>query len=190
MKLLEERILAEGVAENKDILRVDGFLNHQVDPVLMEAIAKDFAEHYKNEGITKVVTIESSGIAPALLTARELGVELIIMKKQPSKVLYKDLYQTVVASFTKDNSYELTMSKKFLNENDHVLIIDDFLAYGEAAAGAIRLVRMAHSTIAGVGILIEKSYQHGRDKVEENGVKVYSQVKIKKLDAEVIEFED
>lgn len=189
MKLLEERILAEGVAKNKDVLLVDSFLNHQVDPVLMEAIAKDFAEHYKNEGITKVVTIESSGIAPALLTAKELGVELVIMKKQPSKVLYKDLYQTVVASFTKDTSYELTMSTKFLDENDHVLIIDDFLAYGEAVAGAIRLVRMAHATIAGVGILIEKSFQDGRAKVKECGSSVYSQVQIKKLDEGVIEFE-
>lgn len=189
MKLLEERILAEGIAENQDVLRVDGFLNHQVDPILMEAVAKDFAEHFKNEGITKVITIESSGIAPALLTAKELGVELIIMKKQPSKVLYKDLFQTVVASFTKDSSYELTMSKKFLDENDHVLIIDDFLAYGEAAAGAIRLVRMAHATIAGVGILIEKTFQDGRAKVKENGVNVYSQVKIKKLAEGVIELE-
>lgn len=189
MKLLEERILAEGVAKNKEVLLVDGFLNHQVDPVLMEEIAKDFANHYKDQGITKVVTIESSGIAPALLTAKELGVELIIMKKQPSKILYKDLYQTVVSSFTKDTSYELTMSKKFLDENDHVLIIDDFLAYGEAAAGAIRLVRMAHATIAGVGILIEKSFQGGREKVQECGGNVYSQVCIKKLDDGVIEFQ-
>lgn len=190
MKLLEERILTEGIAENENVIRVDGFLNHQVDPVLMEAVAKDFAEHFKNQGITKVVTIESSGIAPALLTAKELGVELIIMKKQPSKVLYKDLYQTVVASFTKDTSYELTMSKSFLDENDHVLIIDDFLAYGEAVAGAIRLVRMAHATIAGVGILIEKTFQEGRQKVKECGSNVYSQVKIKKLSPGKIELEE
>ncbi|MEG1847460.1 MAG: xanthine phosphoribosyltransferase [Lachnospiraceae bacterium] len=187
MKLLEDRVLAEGIAVNADVLRVDGFLNHQVDPVLMEEVAKDFAEHFKNQGVTKVVTIESSGIAPALLTAKAMGVPLIILKKQPSKVLYKDLYQTVVTSFTKETSYELTMSKKFLDENDHVLIIDDFLAYGEAAVGATRLVRMAHATIAGVGILIEKAFQAGRDKVEESGVSVYAQVRIKKLSPDKIE---
>lgn len=190
MKLLEERILAEGMAENEDVLKVDGFLNHQVDPVLMEEIAKDFALHFKSQGITKIVTIESSGIAPALLTAKEMGIPLIIMKKQPSRVLYNDLFQTVVASFTKETSYELTMSKKFLTDEDHVLIIDDFLAYGESAAGAIRLVRMSGATVAGVGILIEKVFQAGRDKVKENGVPVYSQVKIKKLSGGKIEIEE
>lgn len=189
MKLLEERVLAEGIAVDEDVIRVDGFLNHQVDPVLMEACAKDFAEHFKNQGITKIVTIESSGIAPALLTAKEMGVPLIILKKQPSKVLYKDLYQTVVTSFTKETSYELTMAKNFLDENDHVLIIDDFLAYGEAVVGAVRLVHMAHATIAGVGILIEKAFQAGREKVEEGGICVYSQVRIKKLEVGNIEIE-
>lgn len=187
MKLLEERVLADGIALDENVLRVDGFLNHQVDPVLMEECAKDFAEHFKNQGITKVVTIESSGIAPALLTAKAMGVPLIIMKKQPSKILYKDLYQTVVTSFTKETSYELTMSKKFLNENDHVLIVDDFLAYGEAAVGAVRLVQMAHATVAGAGILIEKAFQGGRNKVEGIGVSVYSQVRIKSLKEDNIE---
>lgn len=172
LQLLKDKILAEGNAINEDILKVDGFINHQVDPELMEEIAKEFAEHFKDKGITKVVTIESSGIAPAVFTARELGVPMVIFKKQPSKVLNDDLYQTVVTSFTKGTSYELTLSKKFIDASDHVLIIDDFLANGEAATGAIRLLRMAHATVAGIGILIEKSFQPGRAKLVESGIEV------------------
>lgn len=162
MKILEEKILSEGIAVNEDILKVDSFVNHQVDPVLMQQIGEAFAAHYKDCGVTKVVTIESSGIAPALMTALALNVPMIILKKQPSKVLNDNLYQTVVTSFTKGTSYELTLSQQFINENDHVLIVDDFLANGEAATGAIRLLRKAHATIAGVGILIEKSFQPTR----------------------------
>ena len=152
MKILEEKILSEGIAVNEDILKVDSFVNHQVDPILMQQIGEAFAEHYKDCGVTKVVTIESSGIAPALMTALALNVPMIILKKQPSKVLNDNLFQTVITSFTKGTSYELTLSQQFINENDHVLIVDDFLANGEAATGAIRLLRKAHATIAGVGI--------------------------------------
>lgn len=185
---LEEKILAEGKAVNSDILKVDGFINHQVDPVLMKKIGEEFAKHFSGRGITKVVTIESSGIAPALMTALALDVPMIIFKKQPSKVLNDDLYKTVVTSFTKGTNYELTLSKKYISENDHVLIIDDFLANGEAATGAIRLLRLAHATVAGLGILIEKSYQPGRSKLEEQGIDVYSLARIGKMDTDYIEF--
>lgn len=188
MKLLEEKILTEGKAVNRDILKVDGFINHQVDPHLMQQIGEEFAKHFAGQGITKVATIESSGIAPALMTACAMNVPMIILKKQPSKVLNDDLYQTVVTSFTKGTSYELTLSGKFISENDHVLIIDDFLANGEAATGAIRLLRKAHATIAGVGILIEKSFQPGREKLQEQGIDVYSLARIKNLDTNLIEF--
>ena len=176
MKILEEKILSEGIAVNEDILKVDSFVNHQVDPVLMQQIGEAFAEHYKDCGVTKVVTIESSGIAPALMTALALNVPMIILKKQPSKVLNDNLFQTVITSFTKGTSYELTLSQQFINENDHVLIVDDFLANGEAATGAIRLLRKAHATIAGVGILIEKSFQPGRGKLMEQGVRLRGQM--------------
>ena len=188
MNLLKERILAEGSAKSENILKVDGFLNHQVDPVLMKNIGEEFASHYKNMGITKVVTIESSGIAPALMTAMALEVPMIILKKQSSKVLNDTLYQTVVTSYTKGNSYELSLVPEYINENDHVLIVDDFLADGEAATGAIRLLRMAHATIAGVGILIEKSFQPGRKKLEEQGFHVYSLVRIASLSEGNIQF--
>ena len=151
-------------------------------------IGDEFAEHFKGQGITKVATIESSGIAPALMTALALNVPMLILKKQPSKILNQDLYQTVVTSYTKGTSYELTLSKNFISENDHVLIIDDFLANGEAATGAIRLIRKAHATIAGVGILIEKSFQPGYEKLTEQGIDVYSLARIAKLGEGVIEF--
>lgn len=188
MQLLKDKILAEGTAINEDILKVDSFINHQVDPALMEEIAKEFAAYFRNKGVTKVVTIESSGIAPALFTAKELGVPMVIFKKQPSKILNDDMYQTIVTSFTKGTSYELTLSKKFIDASDHVLIIDDFLANGEAATGAVRLLRMAHATVAGVGILIEKSFQPGRAKLTESGIDVFSLVRISKLGTDFISF--
>lgn len=188
MKILEDMILERGIAVNEDILKVDSFVNHQVDPELMKNIGDEFTEHFKGQGITKVATIESSGIAPALMTALALNVPMLILKKQPSKILNQDLYQTVVTSYTKGTSYELTLSKNFISENDHVLIIDDFLANGEAATGAIRLIRKAHATIAGVGILIEKSFQPGYEKLTEQGIDVYSLARIAKLGEGVIEF--
>lgn len=188
MDLLKQRILADGTAKNENILKVDSFLNHQVDPELMSAIGEEFAEHFKDMGITKVVTIESSGIAPALMTAAALHVPMIILKKEPSKVLNENLYQTVVTSYTKGTSYELTLAQEYVNENDHVLIIDDFLADGEAATGAIRLLRKAHATIGGIGILIEKSFQPGRLKLEEQGFHVYSLARVSKLSERKIEF--
>lgn len=188
MKILEDMILERGIAVNEDILKVDSFVNHQVDPELMKNIGDEFAEHFKGQGITKVATIESSGIAPALMTALALNVPMLILKKQPSKILNQDLYQTVVTSYTKGTSYELTLSKNFISENDHVLIIDDLLANGEAATGAIRLIRKAHATIAGVGILIEKSFQPGYEKLTEQGIDVYSLARIAKLGEGVIEF--
>ena len=187
MKLLEEKVLKEGSAMNENILKVDGFINHQVDPALMKAIGEDFASHFQDKGITKVVTIESSGIAPALMTAAAMQVPLLILKKSPSKVLNKNMYQTVVTSYTKGTSYELTLAGHLISEHDHVLIIDDFLANGEAATGAIRLIRKAHATVAGIGILIEKSFQPGRAKLEEQGFAIYSQVRIKSLGENQIE---
>ena len=188
MKKLEEKILAEGKAISESILKVDSFINHQVDPLLMKEIGEEFARHYDGQGITKVVTIESSGIAPALMTALALNVPMIILKKQPSSVLNQNLYQTVVTSYTKSTSYELTMSQDYISDKDHVLIVDDFLSNGEAATGAIRLIRKAHATIAGLGVLVEKSFQPGREKLEEQGLDIYALARIAKLEAGVIEF--
>ena len=188
MKLLEDKIREAGIAVNENILRVDSFINHQVDPELMMELGKELAAHFQGKGVTKVATIESSGIAPALTCAMTLGVPMIILKKQPSKTLNSDLYQTIVTSFTKGTSYELTLSSKYITADDHVLIVDDFLANGEAATGALRLIRKAHATIAGIGILIEKSFQPGREKLVSQGIDVYSLARIKKMDKDYIEF--
>ena len=199
MKELQERIKKDGIAVNEDILKVDSFINHQVDPVLMQHIGEAFAEHFKDQGITKVATIESSGIAPALMTAMCMGLPMIILKKQPSKILNDNLFQTEVTSFTKGTSYELTLSSKFVSEKDHVLIIDDFLANGcaleglidivnKAATGAIRLIRKAHATIAGVGVLIEKAFQPGHEKLVSQGFDVYPLARISHMAKDEIEF--
>lgn len=188
MKLLKDKILKEGKALNSTVLKVDSFINHQVDPVLMKEIGDEYARYYKNAGITKVLTIESSGIAPAVFTALALDVPLVILKKQASKILKDSMYQTPVTSFTKGVTYDLTMSRDYVGSEDTVIIIDDFIANGEAALGAVRLCEMAGTKVAGVGILIEKSFQPGRQRLIEAGYDVYSLARISKLDAGCIEF--
>lgn len=188
MKILEDRILKEGKALSDSVLKVDSFINHQVDPVLMDQMGKDFAEHFKDKNITKVLTIESSGIAPALTTAAYLNVPMIILKKQTSKILNGEVYQTRITSFTKGTSYELTLYKSYINEDDNVLLIDDFLANGEAAMGGSRLIEQAGATLAGIGILIEKSFQRGRKRLIDAGYEVYSLARVAKLAEGVVEF--
>ena len=188
MKALEEKIRLEGLALSETVLKVDSFINHQVDPVLMQQIGEAFAMAYKDAGITKVFTVESSGIAPALYTAAALGVPMVILKKQTSKTLNGDVFQTNITSFTKGTSYELTLSRKYISPEDHVLIIDDFLANGEAASGASHLIRQGGASIAGIGILIEKSFQRGRKRLEDAGYKVTSLARISRLSKGVIEF--
>ena len=188
MEFLKEKIRREGKALNEHVLKVDGFINHQVDAELMEQIGEEFAKYFGDKNVDKVITIESSGIAPAVMTARKLDKKLIILKKRTSKVLNDDTLQTPVMSFTKGEEYNLTMSKKFISKGEKVIIIDDFLANGEACSGAIRLLKEAGAEIVGIGILIEKSFQPGRAKLEEMGMDVYSLARIKSLAEEKIEF--
>lgn len=188
MRELEERILRDGQALSKNVLKVDSFLNHQVDYVLMDKMGEDFAKHFKDAGITKVFTIESSGIAPAYATARVLQVPMVILKKQTSKILNEDVYQTKITSFTKGTSYELTLYKKYAQPGDKVLLIDDFLANGEAATGSCKLLEMAGVEVVGIGIVIEKAFQRGRKRLKEAGYDVYSLARVSKLDKGCIEF--
>ena len=188
MKLLEDRIKAEGRALSESVLKVDVFLNHQVDPDLMQEVGKDFFDHFKDFGITRVLTIESSGIAPAVYAAQALNVPLVILKIKTFKIFNGEVYPTTITSFTKGTSYELTLSKDYIHADDRVLIIDDFLANGEAAIGASRLVDMAGATVAGIGILIEKSFQNGRNRLLDRGYHVYSQARIARLGKGIIEF--
>lgn len=181
MKKLEDMILEKGKALSESILKVDSFLNHQVDVVLMKEIGEEFANYFKHKNISKVVTIESSGIAPATMTALALNVPLVFLKKQKPNTLNKEILQTTVKSFTKNQEYELTVSKEYIQEGENILIIDDFLANGEAARGAIRLIEELNAKVAGIGILIEKSFQPGRNLIEEKGYDIYSLARIKEL---------
>lgn len=190
MKELKDRILEEGRALNETVLKVDSFLNHQVDSKLMYNMGSYFKEYFKNHGITRILTIESSGIAPTAMTAMQMDLPMVILKKQQSKILNGDVYQTKVHSFTKALDYELTLYKKYISKDDNVLIIDDFLANGEAALGAARLVEEAGANVAGIGIVIEKSFQVGCSKLEEKGYDVYSLARIAKLGKDLIEFID
>jgi len=190
MKLLQERILQEGHALSDTILKVDSFLNHQVDPKLMEEVGQAFADYFNDHGITKVFTIESSGIAPTVMAALKMDLPMVILKKQASKILDGNVIQTEVHSFTKGLDYQLTLSKNYIDEDDRILIIDDFLANGEAALGAARLVEMAGATVAGIGIVIEKSFQPGRGLLEEKNYDVYSLARLAKLGVGNIEFVD
>lgn len=188
MKELKDRILRDGRALNETVLKVDSFLNHQVDAKLMYEMGTYFKEYFKNHGITRILTIESSGIAPTAMTALQMDLPMVTLKKQQSKILNGEVYQTTVHSFTKGSDYELTLSKKYISENDNVLIIDDFLANGEAALGAIRLVEEAGAKVGGIGIVIEKSFQPGRKMLDDKGYDVYSLARIKKLGKDLIEF--
>jgi len=188
LKELEEKIKTEGNALSSTVLKVDGFINHQVDPVLMDKIGRTFAQYYKDRGITRILTIESSGIAPAVFTALHMGVPMVILKKQTSKTLMGDVYQTNITSFTKGTSYELTLSASYIDPDDKILIIDDFLANGEAASGASRLVHMGGAQVESVGILIEKSFQKGRKRLEDAGIEVRSLARISRLGRGIIEF--
>ncbi|AIE78874.1 xanthine phosphoribosyltransferase [Bacillus anthracis] len=188
MKVLQEKILNEGKVLSGDVLKVDAFLNHQIDPVLMQEIGKEFAKRFKEENITKIVTIESSGIAPAVMAALELGVKVIFARKRKSLTLQDNMYVASVYSFTKQETNEISLSRNHIDESDRVLIIDDFLANGQAALGLMSLVEQAGASIAGLGIVIEKAFQDGGKKLREQGVRVESLAEIASLDNGTVTF--
>ena len=182
MKVLEDYIVKYGHVPCEHVLKVDSFLNHQIDAGLMMQLANDFKEHFKDKKITKIVTIETSGIAPSVFLGYILNVPVVYMKKNNSRIMDADCYHTNVHSFTKNVDYELIVSKKFINQDDSVIFIDDFMANGEAALGAIRILEEAKASIAGIGIVIEKAFQKGRARVEELGYEVYSQARVASLE--------
>lgn len=178
---LEQKILNEGIVLSDQVLKVDAFLNHQIDPVLMQQIGKEFAARFKDTGITKIVTIEASGIAPAVMAGLELGVPVIFARKYQSLTLKDDLYRSKVFSFTKQVESTIAISNKHINAEDKVLVIDDFLANGQAALGLIDLIHQANADIVGIGIVIEKSFQPGRDLLLEKGYRVESLARVASL---------
>ena len=188
MHALEQKILAEGIVLSDEVLKVDSFLNHQIDPVMMQQIGQEFARLFKDAGITKIITIEASGIAPAVMAGLELGVPVIFARKYQSLTLNDDLYRSKVFSFTKQIESTIAISKKHIYATDKVLVIDDFLANGQAALGLADLIHQAEASVVGIGIVIEKSFQPGRDILLEKGYRVESLARVKSLSNGTVEF--
>lgn len=184
MELLKKKILAEGEIYEGNILKVDCFLNHQIDCVFMREIAKEFHRLFKNEGVNKILTIEASGIAIGTAVAEEFECPLVFAKKTKTKNIAGDVYTTSVESFTHGTTYEIMVSKRFLNKGDKVLIVDDFLAIGNALNGLIEIVEQSGAELAGCGTVIEKGYQHGGDKLRERGIKVESLAIVEEMNHE------
>jgi len=174
MELLKKRILKDADVVGTEILKVDSFLNHQIDPVLMREIGVHFSELFSGMGVTKVVTIESSGIAPAIFTALSLGVPLLFAKKTESRNLDAETYQAPVRSFTKGIDYHIRVNKRFLSKEDKLLFIDDFLAKGQAILGLVQIAKDAGAEVVGAGIVIEKGFQDGGELIRQKGILVKS----------------
>lgn len=182
MKLLEDRIREDGQVLGADVLKVDNFLNHQIDPDLMMALGEEFHRRFQDAPITKILTVESSGIAPALAAGMAFHVPVVFARKHKSLTLKDNLYTATVYSFTKKTSNEISISKKFLSSDDNVLIIDDFLANGQAVEGLIEIIGQAQATLSGVGIVIEKTFQKGRQLLDERHIHVESLARIAAFD--------
>lgn len=184
MRLLEERIRKDGVVKGNDVLKVDKFLNHQMDVGLFTEIGKEFQRLFEGEKITKILTIEASGIGIACVAAQCFGVPVLFAKKNKTKNIAGDVYTSKVESFTHGRVYDIIVSKEFLRPEDRVLLIDDFLANGAALMGLITLVREAGATLIGAGICIEKSFQPGGRRIREMGVRVESLARVKSMSEE------
>ncbi len=189
VKLLEDRIRRDGVVLNEDVLKVDSFLNHQMDVSLFAEMGKEWARLYGGENVTKILTIEASGIGMACVAAEQFGgVPVVFAKKSKSRNVTGEMYHAQVESFTHGQVNDVTVSKKYLLPTDRVLIIDDFLANGAALQGLMELVAQAGATLVGAGIAVEKGFQPGGDRIRSQGVRVESLARIKHMSPEGIEF--
>ena len=184
MKMLEERIRKDGIVREGNVLKVDSFINHQMDIPLFREMAKEWKRLFAGKTINKVLTIEASGIGIAAVVASEFNVPVVFAKKSMSINLDYDNYETKIQSFTHKKIYNVIVSKKFLTPEDHVLIIDDFLANGCALEGLIKICEAAGAEVAGIGIAVEKGFQGGGDKLRERGFRVESLARIAEMDCE------
>ena len=182
MKLLEERIRKDGVIKEGQVLKVDSFINHQMDIELFNEMGKEFKRLFAEKNINKILTIEASGIGIACVVAQHFNVPVVFAKKAKSINLDGEMYTTKIESFTHKKVYDVIVSKKFLSEEDHVLIIDDFLANGCAVAGLVDLVRSAGATVEGVGIAVEKGFQQGGKLLRDKGLQVESLAIVESMD--------
>ena len=190
MKLLKERILKEGYCLSGNILKVDSFINHQIDPEFTVEMGKEFVRRFADVEIDKVLTIESSGIAIGMAVAYELKKRLVFARKNPSLLMQEDMYTCPITSYTKKEAKLVYVLKKFLQAGENVLIIDDFMADGNAALGLANIVEQAGANVVGIGIAIEKSFQRGAQRVREAGYRVESLAKIASLADQQIIFEE
>jgi xanthine phosphoribosyltransferase len=190
MRLLKDRIKKEATVIGTEVLKVDHFLNHQIDVEFLQEIGREFYERFKDEPITRILTVEASGIAIAVAAAWFFQVPVVFAKKSASRNLDQDTYTCEVFSFTRNNSYLMKVSRRYLSSQDHVLIVDDFLANGRAVQGMIDIVHQAGASLAGVGIVIEKGFQEGGRLLREQGIKVSSLAIIDAMDENHIEFRD
>jgi len=174
MKLLHDKIMQEGKVLSSSVLKVDSFLNHQIDPLLMKEIGHEFANRFADQVITKILTIESSGIAPSVMLGLEIGAPVVFARKRKSLTLSDNLYTSKVHSFTKNETNDISVSRNFLSKDDNILIVDDFLANGEAVKGLLDIAAQAGANVVGVGIVIEKGFQDGGKLLREQGVRVES----------------
>ncbi len=182
MELLKQRILKDGIVKEGNVLKVDSFLNHQMDINLFAEFGKEFKNRFKDEEINKILTIEASGIGIACIVAQSFNVPVVFAKKTKTKNIAGEVYTTKIESFTHNKIYDIIVSRKFLNKNDRVLIIDDFLANGCALLGLSQLVSDSGATLVGAGIVIEKGFQDGGELIRKNGVRVESLAIIDKMD--------
>ena len=191
MEQLKNKILQEGKVLSDSVLKVDSFLNHQIDPELMQAVGKEFADRFEDSNVTKILTIESSGIAPAMMAGLYLGVPVIFARKRKSLTLVDHLYTSSVHSFTKNETNDISVSKDFLLPEDTVFVIDDFLANGQAVHGLVDIIEQAGAQLAGVGIVIEKGFQPGGAEIRKQGIRVESLAIVSSLEnGEVTFFEE
>ncbi len=184
MKLLEDRILKDGKVGEGNVLKVDGFVNHQIDVGFMCELGKEFKRLFADTEVTKILTIEASGIGIACLTAQYFDVPVVFAKKTKTNNIYADVYTSKVESYTHGTTYDIVVSKQFLNPGDKVLIIDDFLAKGSALKGLISLIEDAGASVVGAGIVIEKAYQPGGDLIRSMGLRVESLARIASMSVE------
>ena len=182
MNFLQERILQDGVVKPGDVLKVDSFLNHQMDVALLDEIGREFKRRFGHKPINKILTIESSGIAIAVSVAREFGVPMVFAKKSQSVNIDGDTYVAEVESYTHKKTNRVIVAKKFLTPNDHVLIVDDFLANGCALQGLISIVEHADATVEGCGIAVEKGFQEGGHRIRNLGYRLESLAILESLD--------
>lgn len=178
MKLLEERILKDGKIGAGNVLKVDSFVNHQIDVAFMCELGKEFKRLFADAGVNKILTIEASGIGIACLTAQYFNVPVVFAKKTKTNNIYADVYTSKVESYTHGTTYDIVVSKQFLSPGDKVLIIDDFLAKGSALKGLISLIESAGASVVGAGIVIEKAYQPGGELIRSMGIRVESLARI------------